>query len=62
MYLSQANLMKKYDLSRSTAHRICAFMKSSGKYARDVRVISGLMRYEEDAFIKASNERIRKEW
>lgn len=56
-YLSQATLAKDNDLSRSTAYRICDYMRKCERYQKYVRVVSGEYRYQEQAFIRASNER-----
>lgn len=58
-YLSMASLKDKYDISQSTAKRICRFMRESPNYIykRDYIFIGGCKRYDEDSFIKASNER-----
>lgn len=61
-YLSQAHLINKYDISRSTAARICRYMMQTPKYKKGVRIISGQRRYEEELFIEASNERRRTPW
>lgn len=53
-YLSQTHLAEKYDISRSTAYRICKAMRDKGT---GVRLISGQFRYAESTFVKVSNER-----
>lgn len=57
MYLSQAHLRQKFDLSRSTTQRICNYMKRSERYRKGVKVINNSYRYKEEDFVKASNER-----
>lgn len=58
-FLSQAHLIEKYDLSRSTGARICKYMLQTKKYQKGVRVINNQRRYDEELFIQASNERSR---
>ena len=56
-YLSQAHLITKYDISRSTAYRICKRMQTDPYYKRYVKVVNNSYRYAESAFVRASNER-----
>lgn len=56
-YLSQAHLITKYDISRSTANRVCNYMRTNARYAKYVRVVGNMYRYGEEAFVRASNER-----
>lgn len=53
-YYKQRTLADIYDLSRSTAYRICKQMKAE---KRGVRVIAGEYRYDREQFERVSNER-----
>ena len=63
MYLKCSRLQKEYDISESTAKRVCKYMRESPKYRypKDYTKVRGMWRYNAESFIAASNERGKNE-
>ena len=59
MFMKCATLRDEFDISASTAKRVCRYMRESPNYRcpGDYLKIGGMWRYNVDSFITASNER-----